>query len=158
MKSLKKTITPDVFSRVLASFEPPSTTEGFDKIEHVDTLPQLRKIVNKTQENMSIRKYIRTILNEMEIDPKGNIIGWDDYELELDKSQMNKAFMDLYKRFNVQDGRIIGSNMKEYWFPIEAKELLEMIGITWGYEEKATNRAHDDYGKTFFVVDYDNIT
>lgn len=157
-KGLKKTITPEVFSRVLSSFEAPSASEGFDKIEYVDTLPELRKIANEISENMKLRKYIRAILNEMEIAPDGRILGWDNSEIEMSDKERDKAFMDILKAYGVEDGRIIGSGMKEYWFPIEAKEALELIGISWGYEDKATNRAHDDYGKHFFVVDYNDVT
>jgi predicted kinase len=158
-KGLKKTITPDIFARIISSYEPPSESEGFDEIKYVDTLPQLRKIANQTNENMKVRKLIRKMLNEyMEIGPTGNLIGWEDSELDLSKDEMDKEFLQLFDLYKVEDGRIVGHNMKEYWFPIEAKKSLELIGITWGKAEMATNKEHPEYRKRFWVVDYDNLT
>ena len=93
----------------------------------------------------------------MEIDPSGNLVGFDNSEIELSAGEMDQEFQNIAKRYKVTDGRIIGNNMKEYWFPIDAKEDLELIGITWGQKDRATNKEHSDYGKTFWVVDYNSF-
>lgn len=61
-KGLKKTITPEVFSRIISAYEPPESSEGFDEIKHVDTLPQLRKIASQLNE---IRKFVRSIIKDI---------------------------------------------------------------------------------------------
>jgi len=63
-KGLKKTITPEVFARIISSYEPPEESEGFDAIENVDTLPELRKVASQLNE---IRKFIRNALNEIKL-------------------------------------------------------------------------------------------
>lgn len=103
-----------------------------------------------------IRKIIRDILKEAEIDPEGNIIGLDNKSIGLSSSEMDKAFFDLVDKFKAE-GRIIGYGIKEFWFPIEARELIELIGVSWGHVDKATNREHPDFGKTFFVVEYGDV-
>jgi predicted kinase len=63
-KGLKKTITPEVFAKIISSYEPPEESEGFDAIKNVNTLPQLRKIASQLNE---IRRFVRKVLNEIKI-------------------------------------------------------------------------------------------
>jgi hypothetical protein len=44
-KGIKKTFTPEIFDRMIKSYEPPSQEEGFDEIININTVESLKRFI-----------------------------------------------------------------------------------------------------------------
>lgn len=68
---------------------------------------------------------VKNKLKESYIDAKGNLIGFDPDSEEMPGQNKFERFV---KKWDA-GGRIVGSRAYEYWFPMEAEEDLNSIGI-----------------------------
>ena len=59
-----KTISPQVIEKIIASYEPPTPQEGYDKIIYSDTISSIKKNLEITEIKKIIRTSINHILNE----------------------------------------------------------------------------------------------
>jgi hypothetical protein len=63
-----KTIPPSAFDRMFSSYEPPSTSEGFDEIMHVDNIEILKNLLNNNSKEdliSEIKEEVRNILDNL---------------------------------------------------------------------------------------------
>lgn len=90
------------------------------------------------------------IRNEAYLDSSGDL---QDFESE--KLTPENEFDIIVNKWNAnKNRRVVGYNMYEYWFPIDAMEDIDSLGINWYTIERVTNNKHPDYGKRFIVFTY----
>ena len=109
----------------------------------------------------NLRKLIQQILNENF--GEDILSGINDIELSDDdkyeaKTQIINNYLDKGAGTNYNaHRRYLSKDWYEYWLPIEAKKDLDYIGYNHYTIERATNKQHPDYKKTFVVFAHGEI-
>lgn len=95
------------------------------------------------------------IHREAYINASGELIGLSSNG-EDDVAAMKGDDIDFINLFTKYDatGKYVGGNGFEYWFPPEAEEELNAIGIDWYEKQRISNPQHQDYNKLFLVFAY----
>jgi hypothetical protein len=97
------------------------------------------------------------IHKESYINDKGELIDFSfDEEPEVaqaDPTNQDVDFVKLFKKYDAS-GRFVGGKGFEYWFPPEAEEELNALGIDWYEKTRVENPEHPDFNKLFLVFTY----
>lgn len=95
----------------------------------------------------SILSFVKNKLKESYVDDKGNLLG---FNFKDDKNPQN-SFEDLVQKWDA-GGRYVGRAGYEYWFPLEAEEELNSLGITPEYYHFDTATEYPYKGKKFIIL------